>query len=84
MGSFGPLIEDGAFMDYHHGVLMPEQLEMLALLLPRCPALRVVTYEDPRFDDDGLLRPDAVGPFEALKEMVARWAAVIRGCWDMR
>lgn len=68
-------IEDGRFMDYHHGVLMDEQIELLDRLGPLCPNLRAVTYEDPRFDAEGALVPAAVRNFERLKAVVARWAA---------
>jgi uncharacterized protein (UPF0276 family) len=62
-----------AFHDAHHGVLLPEQLELLRRLLPICPNLKAITYEDPRFDDDGTLLPETRPGFEALAEIVAAW-----------
>jgi uncharacterized protein (UPF0276 family) len=61
------------FVDFHHGIIQDEQLELLDFLLERCPNLRTVTYEDPKFTADGLLIPKSVHNFEKLKERVARW-----------
>ena len=47
----------------------------LAALLPRCPELRVVTYEDPRFDDDGTLIRQARPGFARLQHLVTEWLA---------
>ena len=58
--------DDGSVLDAHHGVLHDAQFALLEALLPRCPALRVVTYEDPRFDDDGVLIPNARAGFTRL------------------
>ena len=66
---------EGRFFDYHHGVLMDEQLELLARLLPRCPRLRAITYEDPRFDDQGALVPASLPNFERLQAIARGWAA---------
>ena len=63
----GCALVDGRFLDMHHGVLLDEQLELLARLTPRCPHLRAVTYEDPRFDDDGALVPETASSFERLR-----------------
>jgi uncharacterized protein (UPF0276 family) len=71
----GCQIQGGRFMDLHHGVLLDEQLELLARLLPRCPNLRAITYEDPKFYDDGVLLREAVANFERLEETVSRWKA---------
>ena len=68
-------LSGGRFMDHHHGVLMDEQFTLLERLLPLCPALRVVTYEDPRFDDDGALLPGTVASFERLRVLVTAWRA---------
>jgi uncharacterized protein len=65
----------GRFEDLHHGVLLDEQLELLARLMPLCPNLRAVTYEDPKFDDAGVLARKAVANFERLRAAVTRWAA---------
>ncbi|HVU03155.1 MAG TPA: DUF692 family protein [Polyangiaceae bacterium] len=71
----GCALEHERFVDAHHGVLLPEQLEMLRRLLPLCPNLAVVTYEDPRFTPEGALDPRTVRSFEALREEVTKWAA---------
>jgi hypothetical protein len=44
-------------------------------LLPLCPNLRVVTYEDPRFDDQGVLLPETTASFDRLAAMIQRRAA---------
>ena len=71
----GAAISRGFFQDFHHGVLMDEQLELLARLLPRCPHLRVVTYEDPRFDADGALLPRTVPGYRRLRGIVDAWSS---------
>lgn len=63
------------FMDFHHGVLMDEQFELLGRLLPLCPNLRAITYEDPKFGPEGVLRRNNRPSLERLKTAVARWAA---------
>ena len=68
-------IDGERFLDYHHGILMDEQLELLGRVVPMCPNLRVITYEDPKFDAEGFLVPSAVRNFDRLKDFVARWAA---------
>lgn len=71
----GSEIVDGRFMDFHHGVLMAEQFSLLERLLPLCPRLLVVTYEDPKFDDHGSLRPQTLPSFERLRAVTERFAA---------
>jgi len=61
------------FVDAHHGVLLEEQLRMLSLLLKRCPNVRAITYEDPRFDAEGEIIPKARPGWERLQSMVAQW-----------
>ena len=56
------------FHDLHHGVLLAEQLDLLALLLEACPNVRAVTYEDPAFDMAGVLSRESAPSFEALRE----------------
>lgn len=68
-------IEANRFLDLHHGRLLPEQLELLSRLLPLCPNLRAITYEDPKFDEHGALRDDTRAGFERLQAIVACWAA---------
>jgi uncharacterized protein (UPF0276 family) len=61
------------FVDAHHGRLLDEQFALLARLLPRCPNLRAVTYEDPRFDEHGALLPTNRPSWARLVESVAPW-----------
>jgi uncharacterized protein (UPF0276 family) len=63
------------FVDAHHGILLDEQLELLARMLPMCPNLRAITYEDPKFDDDGALIRKSVANVERLRAQVAAWPA---------
>ncbi len=71
----GCSVTGGRFMDLHHGVLLDEQLVLIERLLPLCPDLRLVTYEDPRFDDEGELIPKARANFERLAAITARWSS---------
>ena len=71
----GCAIKDDRFMDYHHGILMDEQLELLERLLVRCPNLRAVTYEDPKFSREGVMTKGSVRNVERLKRIVGAWAA---------
>lgn len=68
-------ISNGKFRDLHHGVLLDEQLDLLQHLLTRCPNLKAITYEDPRYDDAGVLIPKSVANYERLKVMVEQWKA---------
>ncbi|MFI6498139.1 DUF692 family multinuclear iron-containing protein [Nonomuraea typhae] len=69
----GCQIVGGKFRDLHHGVLLDEQLELTAYLLPRCPNLLGVTYEDPMFRDDGELVEKSRRNYWRLKELVEAW-----------
>ena len=71
----GCQIVGGRFRDLHHGVLLDEQITLLEHLLPLCPRLRGITYEDPVFDDAGHLVPKARRNYERLRDMAAEWAA---------
>ncbi len=66
-------ISGDRFIDAHHGQLLPEQLVLLDRLLPMCPNLRAVTFEDPRFDDHGALLPSNVPSWRALRERMKSW-----------
>lgn len=68
-------IQGGRFFDYHHGVLLDEQLALLQRLLPRCPRLQAITYEDPRFDAEGALVPASLPNLARLREINRGWAA---------
>ena len=61
------------FVDAHHGVLLDAQLRLLDILLERCPNVRAITYEDPRYDTQGNLIPRALPGWERLKARVAQW-----------
>lgn len=65
--------KNGSFIDRHHGLLLAEQFELLEFLAPRCANLKVVTYEDPKFDLQGNLIPAAKPSFEKLKSTVQKW-----------
>ncbi len=69
----GASIVKGRFRDLHHGVLMDLQLELLEVLLAKCPNLKGVTYEDPKPNATGMLSPTALKNFDPLVEMVASW-----------
>jgi uncharacterized protein (UPF0276 family) len=71
----GSAIDRGRFMDLHHGVLIDEQFSLLERLLPLCRNLKVVTYEDPKFDANGRLLPETTQSFERLRTITDRWAA---------
>ncbi|MDI1444039.1 DUF692 family multinuclear iron-containing protein [Polyangium sp. 6x1] len=69
----GCAIDGDSFMDHHHGVLLDEQFELLRRLLPLCPNLSAITYEDPRLDAEGRLAPETVASFERLRAAVDAW-----------
>jgi uncharacterized protein (UPF0276 family) len=62
-------------VDYHHGVLLEEQLTLLDFLLANAPNLRAVTYEDPKFSADGVIPAKALGRYERLRDKVRAWSA---------
>lgn len=61
------------FYDDHRGVLLDEQLELLERLLPRCPALQVVSYEDPALAEDGSLASECRSSYARLRAIVEAW-----------
>jgi uncharacterized protein len=61
------------FVDAHHGRLLDEQFALLERLLARCPNVRAVTYEDPRFDAHGALEASNRPSWARLKELTAPW-----------
>jgi uncharacterized protein (UPF0276 family) len=63
----------GKFRDLHHGILLDEQIELLEYLLPACPSLAVITYEDPKYTEDGELVPKSLRNYQRLAELVQRW-----------
>ncbi len=71
----GCQISQGKFRDLHHGVLLDEQIDLLQWLIVRCPNLRVVTYEDPQYRDDGKLVRKALPNYERLKTITQSWSS---------
>lgn len=71
----GCQIVNGRFRDLHHGVLLDEQIALVEHLLPLCPNLRGITYEDPVFDDSGTLVPKARKNFERLRAITNEWCS---------
>jgi uncharacterized protein (UPF0276 family) len=69
----GCQIVDGKFRDLHHGVLLNEQIELTAYLLPRCPNLLGVTYEDPMYRDDGRLVEKSLANYGRLSALAGAW-----------
>ncbi len=66
------IVED-RFVDAHHGRVLDEQLTLLDRLLPLCPNLRAVTFEDPRFDEHGVLLSSNRPSWSALVERIQQW-----------
>jgi uncharacterized protein (UPF0276 family) len=60
------------FIDSHEGVLIDAQLELLEWLVTRCPNLRAITFEDPRFDGHGTPTPGTAASLARLQASVAR------------
>lgn len=60
-------------LDAHHGVLPAVQLALLDRLIPLCPNLRRVTFEDPRPDEAGVLPADQEASLQALEARVDAW-----------
>ncbi len=69
----GCQIVGGRFRDLHHGVLLDEQLDLTEYLLPRCPNLLGVTYEDPMYREDGRLVDKSRPNYERLKALAEAW-----------
>lgn len=69
----GCQIIKGKFRDLHHGILLNEQIELLEYLLPRCPNLKAVTYEDPQYSSEGILIPKSQKNYNKMKELVEAW-----------
>jgi uncharacterized protein len=69
----GCAISRGRFLDLHHGVLMDEQIRLCEILLDKCPNLAGITYEDPKYGDDGILVQKSVPNYVRLREMASQW-----------
>ena len=52
---------------------LDEQLELTAYLLPRCPNLLGVSYEDPMYREDGQLVEKSRRNYARLRDLVADW-----------
>ncbi|KFN01515.1 DUF692 family protein [Bacillus clarus] len=63
----------GKFRDLHHGILLDEQIDLLKYLLPLCPNLKAITYEDPKYTNDGILIPKSQRNYQRMKEVVKQW-----------
>jgi uncharacterized protein (UPF0276 family) len=74
----GCAIEEDRFIDAHHGRLLPEQLRMLERLLPFCPNLRAVTFEDPEIAEDGALAEASGVSLAHLQRVLCDWRGVNR------
>jgi uncharacterized protein (UPF0276 family) len=61
------------FIDAHHGTLLEQQLALTRVLMERCPNLRAITYEDPRFDRSGVLTDSNQKSWEALRQLATGW-----------
>jgi uncharacterized protein (UPF0276 family) len=61
------------FMDFHHGIIMDEQIVMLEKLLALCHNVKAVTFEDPKFDEQGRMIAKSLKNFKRLKELVNQW-----------
>jgi uncharacterized protein (UPF0276 family) len=59
--------------DAHHGVLLDEQLVLLERMLPRCPNVRAITYEDPAIEPSGELAARCRPSFDRLRAIASAW-----------
>ncbi|MFT3709759.1 MAG: DUF692 family protein [Archangium sp.] len=66
-------ISGDQFIDAHHGVLLEQQFELTARLMERCPNLRAITWEDPRFDEHGELNAANAESWTRLQQLVSTW-----------
>ncbi|MBX2804142.1 MAG: DUF692 domain-containing protein [Myxococcales bacterium] len=66
----GARIRSDQLIDAHDGHLLADQLHGLRWLLEHCPGPVAVTFEDPRFDEEGRLQPDSESGLEALWRVV--------------
>lgn len=71
----GTVLSRDRIVDAHHGVLLDLQLELASRLMACCPNLRVVTWEDPRFDRNGVLPPALLASLDALDTRTRAWMA---------
>jgi len=61
------------FFDFHHGVILDQQINLLDTLLPQCKNLKTVTYEDPKFHSNGNLIEKSIPNYQRLKSIVENW-----------
>ena len=69
----GSAIVNGKFLDLHHGILLEEQFKVLDFLIEKCPNLKVITYEDPKFLEDGSLIIKSRESFIKIKNYALKW-----------
>jgi uncharacterized protein len=69
----GCSIINDEFFDFHHGVILDEQLEILKALVPVCSQLKTITYEDPKFSKEGFLIEKAIPNYKRLKTFIDEW-----------
>ena len=67
------ITSEGKYRDLHHGLLLNEQLALTEWLLPRCPNLRAITYEDPKYDAEGVILPKAQRNYLRLRTITETW-----------
>ncbi len=63
-------IVDDRFVDAHHGRLLEEQFTLLERLVPLCPNLKAVTFEDPRLDSNGAMLASSQTSWSRLARML--------------
>lgn len=73
----GSAIIKGKFLDLHHGILLDEQFKVLDFLIDKCPNLKVITYEDPKFLEDGSLVSNSIDSFNKIKNRTMTWMETI-------
>ena len=71
----GTTLTRTSMIDAHHGILLDCQLKLASRLMAACPNLRVVTYEDPRFSESGVLPAAARVSLDALERRTQEWMA---------
>ena len=65
-------IKGNRFYDLHHGKVHTDQLMILDWLLPRCPSLQYLTYEDPNLAEDGTLDDGSLESYLAVKSRIRK------------
>jgi uncharacterized protein (UPF0276 family) len=71
-------IADGRFVDAHHGKILAEQWTLFERILPLCPNLRAITFEDPRLEVAGTMEPASAPSWQRIEEVTAWWSGAKR------